>query len=181
MTQDIEPTNLCESCRKDLECFQMGIFERGTCNDYDPMSLEELLERDEFIRAIMVGTCPICGGEEAYDCENNAMLEDCTIGHCLECETHWCLECGYIFTYLEKGMKCPHWDLCEDCADKRGYLDPIEFMETMCPTCEHYDDGCLLEELSECDKARLYRCPNESDVSECPQIQELLPDYHGEH
>ena len=173
--QDIEPTNLCESCRKELECFQIGIFERENCDDYETMSLDELLERDEFIRAIMVGVCPKCGGEDTYDCENNSLLEDNTIGHCLECETYWCLECGYVFESLEEGMKCPHWNICEQCAEKRGYLDHFEFMETICPKCEYYDAGsCLLDDPLECDKQLLYICPFDSDVSECEEIQEFL-------
>ena len=171
--QHIEPTNLCETCWKELECFQKGIFERETCDQYDPLPLDELLERDEFVRAIMLGACPRCGSENTYGCENNPLLEDDTIGHCLDCDTYWCLECGYVFESVEKGVECPHWDICEQCADERGYLDQVEFMERICPTCEYYDDGCQLEDPLECEKQWQFLCPYDGNVSHCLRIEEF--------
>lgn len=174
--QDIEPTNLCETCKKQPECFEKGIFARESCTEYEPLPLDQLLERDEFVRGIMVGSCPKCGSEDTYDCENNPLLEDNTVGHCLDCETYWCLECGYVFETVGKGMQCPHWGICAECSDKNGYLDEVEFIEKVCPTCEHYSEGCQLEDPSECEKASQFRCPYDGIVSECPKIQEFLED-----
>jgi len=175
--ENIEPTNLCETCRKQLDCFQKGIFERETCRQYDALPIGELLERDRFVQAVMVGGCPECGSENTYDCENNPLLEDNTIGHCLECETYWCLECGYVFEKVEKGMQCPHWEICAHCSDEHGYLDDLEFMETICQKCEHYGNGCQLEDPADCDKQRQFLCPYEGDVSECPRIEEFLEEH----
>ena len=138
------------------------------------MPIGELLERDRFVRSVMVGTCPECGSENTYDCENNPLLEDNTIGHCLECETYWCLECGYIFEAVEKEATCPHWDICDQCSKEHGYLDLGTFIEKICPKCELYDNGCGLEEPLECEKQWRYRCPYDSDVSGCPRIEEFF-------
>lgn len=172
--EDIAPTNLCETCQKQFDCFKKGIFERETCDEYEPRQLEGLLEQDKFVRGVMVGTCPRCGSENTYDCENNPLLEDITVGHCLDCGTYWCLECGYIFKVVEKETACPHWDICDRCSKEHGYLDLGTFIEMICPTCELYDNGCRLEELLECEKQWRYRCPYDSDVSECPKIEEFL-------
>ena len=173
--QDMEPTNLCESCRKMPECFQKGIFERQTCDEYEPLSLDELAERDEFERAVMVGPCPRCGSENTSDCDNPLeLIRDPTVACCLDCGTYWCLECGYVFEKMEKGMECPHWEICGRCSQEHGYLDEIEFIDKVCPTCEHYDNGCQLEDPSECKKQWQYKCPYEPDVSECPKIEEFL-------
>ena len=171
---DIEPTNLCETCKKELQCFSKGIFERETCSEYGPLPLDELLERDEFVQAVMVGACPKCGSENAYDCENNPLLHDNTVGHCLDCETYWCLDCGYVFEEIQKGMECPHWKICGECAEEHGYLDEIEFIEKICPACEHYDNGCQLEDPLKCEKQWKHKCPYEPDVSQCPKMDELL-------
>ena len=167
----MEPINLCMTCRKMRECRAKGIFERDTCSEYEPFSLSELLERDRFVQALMVGPCPQCGSEDAYDCENNPLLEDVTVGHCLDCETYWCLECGYVFDKVEKGTQCPHWGICDQCYKEHGYLDVGDFVEKICPTCEHYEDGCLLEDPSQCEKEGEFLCPYHVDVSECPRIE----------
>ncbi|MBA7636432.1 hypothetical protein ES703_44051 [subsurface metagenome] len=173
--QDIEPTNLCETCRKMPECFQKGIFKREACDEYEPLSLGELVERDKFVRAVMVGACPRCGSDNTSDCDNPLeLVNDPTIAYCLDCGTYWCLECGHVFDLLEKGMQCPHWKICAECSDEHGYLGEGEFIERICPTCEHYDNGCQLEDRSKCDKEWQYLCPYVSDVSQCPKIQEFL-------
>jgi hypothetical protein len=172
----MEKNNLCETCWKEPECFlKKGIFERQTCSEYEPMPLDDLLERDEFVRDIMVGACPNCGSENVCDCESYPLLEldDSTVGHCLDCETYWCLECGYVFERIEKGIECPHWAICAECSQEHGYLDVIEFTDRVCSTCERYDD-CPLENLSECEKQSQYMCPYEPNISECPRLKGSL-------
>ncbi|MFP4642309.1 MAG: hypothetical protein ACLFPU_09080 [Dehalococcoidia bacterium] len=171
---DVERTNLCETCRKELECFQQGIFERESCEGYDPLPMNELLERDKFLRAVMVGPCPKCDSNNTYDCANNPQLEDELIGHCLDCETYWCIECGYIFEKAGRPKECPHWQICEQCSQEHGYLDVGEFVEKICATCEHFDNGCQLEDPSQCETQWQYRCPYDADVSECPEIDNFL-------
>lgn len=173
--QDIESTNLCETCRKKLECFQEGIFERKACDRCDSLPLDELIERDEFVQAVMVGACPKCGSENTTDCDNPLeLVKDPTIAYCLDCGTYWCLECGYVFKAAEKGMRCPHWGICAECSGEHGYLGQHEFIERICPECEHYDNGCQLEDPSKCDKEREYLCPYEDNISVCPRILEFL-------
>jgi len=134
---------------------------------------DRLLERDIFVQAAMNMACPECSSKNAQDCKNNPLLEDETIGHCLDCGIYWCLDCGYIFELVEEGMECPHWEICGDCSDEHGYLDQLEFMETICSTCEHYDDGCQLEDTLRCNKRGQLLCPYEGDVSNCPQVTEV--------
>lgn len=172
----IKPTNLCETCRKATECSQKGISARAVCEQYDPSPLDLLHLRDKFVEAVMVGACPRCGSKNTYDCDNplELVIADSTIGYCLDCESYWCLECGYVFRTIEKGTQCPHWRMCAECSDDKGYLSPDKFMERICPTCEHYDNGCRLEDPSECDKEKTYMCPSQYDLSECPKIKEFL-------
>lgn len=170
----MEPTNLCMTCKKMPDCLAKGDFGRETCSEYESHSISELLERDRFVRAFTVGACPVCGGHNTYDCENNPLLEDDLVGHCLDCETYWCLECGHIFESVEKEMECPHWPVCEQCYEEHGYLVLDEFIDTICPTCEHYDNECQLENLSDCEKLNSALCPYDANVSECPRIEELL-------
>ena len=173
--QDIEPTNLCETCRKKPECFQKGIFERQTCDECESMSLDELAERDEHERACLLGPCLKCGSENTSDCDNPLeLVKDQTVGYCFDCGTHWCLECSYIFEKMEKGVDCPHWEICGRCSQKHGYLDEIEFIDKLCPNCEHQDNGCQLEDPLECEKQWQYKCPFEPDISECSKIKEFL-------
>jgi len=172
--EDREATNLCQSCRKELECFRAGFFDRANCDEYEPMTLQELVHRDQFVRALIVGACPNCASEETEDCLDDPTLEDDTIGRCRDCGAYWCLECGYLLQGQEMHTKCPHWYICDECRETRGYLDPVEFTEKICSDCEHWDDGCLIEDPSECDKQKLYLCPFEGDISMCPRIQDFL-------
>ncbi len=162
VTEDIESTTLCGTCRKKLECFQKGICELETCNQYEPLQEDEIIE------------CPECGSKNIHDCENSPLLEDDTIGQCLDCGIYWCLECGYVFESVEEGMECPHWEICADCSDEHRYLDWVEFTETICSTCEHYDNGCQLEDTLQCDERSQLLCPYESAVSVCPKIEKML-------
>ena len=164
--------NLCETCKKQPECFQKGISERGSCEDCEPLSVEEQLEKDEFIEATMVGLCPKCGSENTVDCEYEPSIEDITIGACLDCGAHWCSECGYVLK--GKGKSCPHWGFCGNCSAENGYLTLDEFIEKICPTCEYFDEGCQLEDPSECKKGVQFLCPYEEDVSNCPQLRKYL-------
>lgn len=172
--EDIEPTDLCETCRKQFDCVEKGIFERKTCDEYEPRQLEDWLEHDKVVREFMVGACPRCSGENTYDCENNPLLENITVGHCLDCETYWCLECSYIFKVVEKEATCPHWDICNRCPKELCCLDLGTVIEKECPTCKFYDNGCRLENPRECEHRWAYRCPYESDFSECPKIEKFL-------
>lgn len=157
-----------------LQCWEKGILERETCSEYEELPLGALLERDEFVRGVMVGTCPRCGSGDTYDCDKNPLLEDETIGHCLDCEAYWCLECGYLFETVKQEMECPHLGICAECSEENSYLDFDEFMEKVCPTCEYYDEGCQLEDPSKCEKEAEFVCPYGSDVSECPRIESFL-------
>jgi hypothetical protein len=172
--EDIESTTLCGTCQKELNCFQKGIFGRKICVQYEPLPTVELLECDSFVGLAMVKACPECGSENYHDCENSPLLEDYTIGHCLDCGIYWCLECGYVFESVEEGMECPHWEICADCSDEHGYLDQLEFTETICSTCEHYDNGCQLEDTLQCDERSQLLCSYESTVSICPKIEKML-------
>ena len=173
-TEDIEPTTLCGTCQRELDCSQKGIFGRQICVQYEPLPTVELLERDSFVEAAMVKACPECGSENYHDCENSPLLEDYTIGHCLDCGTYWCLECGYAFESVEEGIECPHWEICDDCLEEHGYIGQLEFMETICSKCEHYDNGCQLEDPLQCDERCQSICPYESAVSICPRIEKML-------
>jgi hypothetical protein len=101
-----EPTNLCTTCENMPECLEVGILERETCNDYEPRSLDDLVEADKFVNEVMAGSCPRCGSENTNDCEVDSLVEDNTVGYCLNCATYWCLECGHIFKGAKKGMEC---------------------------------------------------------------------------
>lgn len=167
---DIESTTLCEGCQKENECLPKGVLERETCDQYEPLSVDELSESDELLHFVPGKVCPECGCKIIQDCKNNPLLEDDAIGQCLDCRTYWCLECGYIFKLVEKNMECPHWGICADCSEEHGYLSWIEFMETICPTCEYYDTDCQFEDSLQCDKQRQLICPHEADISQCPKV-----------
>ena len=177
--------NLCETCWNMPDCILIGIREREKCDEYDPMPMDELLERDAFVGAIMEGACPKCGSENTCDCEDYPLApeQDNTVGYCTDCGTYWCLECGYIFKEAKKGMQCPHWAICEECAEEHGYLcDFEEFMEKVCPTCEHHgESGCEIEWDSPCPRELEFHCPYGSSygtyhlpIRECPKIKDLL-------
>lgn len=173
--------DLCNSCQKILECIKKGIISQEICKEYEPLSLEEELERNEFIDSIMVGPCPKCGNENTYDCGSTPPLKDETIGHCLNCETYWCIECGYVFKAKSKGIylteklgECPHWQFCGGCSKKKGYLDLDEFMDKICSKCEYYKEGCQLEDPTECEKEEGVVCPYRANVSECSELRNFL-------
>ena len=174
--EDKEPTILCRTCLKMPECLQRGIFDQETCDQYQPLSLDELVEHDAFSDSVMVGTCPKCGNENTCEDDNplDILITDPTVGHCRDCGVYWCLECGFVFRLVERGTKCPHWWICAKCSGEMGYMNEVEFIEEICPTCEHYDHGCRLEDPSECDKESQYTCPYEGNVSECPKIEGFL-------
>jgi len=171
-----EPRNLCNTCWYMTACFEKGITSRETCDDYTPLSLELLHEQDEFIDQIKTGACPKCGSNNTYDCDNplELIVEDNTIGYCLDCSAYWCLECGYVFKEIRKHMQCPHWRLCAECSDEHGYLDGGQFIEEICPSCEHYDDGCMLEDPLKCEKQSTFLCPYADNVSACPKVKGLI-------
>jgi len=155
-----------------------GIFEREDCEDYEPLSPEELLEKEEFVDAIMVGPCPECGSENTINCENEPSIQDITVAACLDCKAHWCTECGYVFKEKEKA--CPHWGFCRSCSKEKGYLDLDEFMEKICPACEHSKEGfCQLEDPSECEKETYLLCPYKEDISNCPELRKFLKEFEG--
>ena len=173
--QDIERNNLCQTCWNMSSCSSQGIFERQACEHYEPMTLNEVAERDEFTRMVMVGSCPECGSKNTSDCDSPIeLIRDPTIGYCFDCGKYWCLECGHVCEQIEKGMEWPHWEICALCAQEHGYLDGGEFIDKICPTCEHYDYGCKLEDPLKCEKQWQYMCPYEPIYWECPKIQELL-------
>jgi hypothetical protein len=114
------------------------------------LSLDERVKMDEFIRANTVGFCPNCGSAHTSDCDSPLeLIDDPTVGHCFDCGIYFCLECGYISNKLGKGLGCPHWQICDKCAEEQGYS--LEFG---------------LDGRSE--------CPYASDVSECPKIKKAL-------
>lgn len=170
-----EPTNWCVTCRKAYKCVLKGVFQQQVCSEYERASVFELLDPEEITDAIMVGSCPRCGGSNTHDCEDEGLLGDITIGHCLDCEAFWCLECGYMFVNVRDGTRCPHWEICARCSDDHGYLNEGEFVQVVCPLCEHYDEGCQLEDPSECAKSP--GCPYEGDITRCPEIIELLEEH----
>ena len=103
--EDTESTTLCGTCQNELDCSKKGIFGLKICVQYEPLSTVEIRE------CSMVKACPECGSENYHDCENSPLLEDYTIGHCLDCGIYWCLECGYVFESVEEGIECPHWEI----------------------------------------------------------------------
>lgn len=174
--------NICVACGKRLGCLQEGISERENCPDFQPLSseavskklsTEEQLAATEFMESLMVGSCPECGSKEVTDCRHEPAIDDICVGACLACGIHWCLECGYVFKKEER-KRCPHWEFCGVCSAENGYLTLDEFMEKVCPTCEHYDEGCRLEDPSKCDKESQLRCPYEAAPSECPKFGKYL-------
>jgi len=130
---------------------------------------------NEFLRQVMVGACPKCGSENTDDCENDLVIDDITIGHCFDCGTYWCLECGYIFRPGEERQECPHWGICHECSTQNEYMSEDAFFTKICPTCEDYseEDGCQLADLSLCEKRKQFCCPY-VDFSECPKLAESL-------
>ena len=172
--EDIESTTLCAICQKELECFQRGIFGREICIQFEHLPTVELIEHDSFAGVAAVKACPRCGSENFHDCEDDPLLEDYTIGNCLDCGIYSCLECGYVFKSVEEGIECPHWEICGDCSDEHGYFNKPDFTEKICSKCEKFDNGCQLEDPSHCDEQSELLCPYESTISVCPKIGKML-------
>jgi len=135
-----------------------GIIEKDRCGEFEPLSLEEIMDRQRFISQIMVGPCPACGSENTVDCEGDPAIEDLTVGHCFECSVFWCIECGKV---LEGSFCCEHWAICRECSEEHGYMMLDEFMDKICPKCEYWADGCTLEDPTECEHEYEYQCPYE--------------------
>ena len=63
---------------------------------------------EEFVNAVMVGSCPRCGSSQTSDCENDPEINELLVGRCYECGQLWCTECEKL---LERNaLKCPCWD-----------------------------------------------------------------------
>ena len=90
------------------------------------MALVEKYEsEEEFVAAIMVGSCPNCGSASARDMEGIPGVDDATIGFCCECGLVWCTECGITL----KELPCKHWDVCDKCnRPKDEYGGCIEYL-----------------------------------------------------
>ncbi len=172
----MKKANLCDTCWKRTDCFSKGIFKRDECNDYDPMSLDDLTERDKFINEIMVGPCPKCGSANTSDCESSLELtiNDPTLGNCLDCGIYWCSECGCIIEGATTGIICEHWGICEECHIENDYVSIGEFLDRICPSCENYHDGCQLEDPSECKKEHELCCPFRGAIYECSRIKDFV-------
>jgi hypothetical protein len=82
-----------------------GVGERDSCEYFDPLSFDEIVERERFISAIMVGPCPACKSDNTVNCDGDPSIDDPTVSHCLDCNTYWCIECGKI---LKEPFKCRH-------------------------------------------------------------------------
>ena len=65
---------------------------------------------EEFVRSIMIGDCPACGGTETGDCEDDPDVDDICVGRCFACRSLWCCECGQLFP---KGQTA-----CSQCLDE---------------------------------------------------------------
>lgn len=175
---EMEPTDLCLTCQNNFAC-TIQIFtedyRKETCDEYDPIPLEQLIECDERINAAVVGPCPVCGSSDTYDCQRNRLIEDGLVCHCLNCDSYWCKECRHVFDEIAKGVQCLHWKICDPCFEEHHYLSLGEFNEKICSTCG-YSESCgeLFDDTNdECWKTKLFLCPHEGNVSECANIQEF--------
>ena len=69
--------------------------------------LDELVamfdDPDEFIRHIMVGSCPKCGSDDTGNCEDDPESGNPFVNTCYQCGAHWCDNCGDI---LEDAGSC---------------------------------------------------------------------------
>jgi hypothetical protein len=170
----MEPANLCRDCRCAPECFLDGVAGAQVCSRHEPMSIDELLEKDRILRHVLIGVCPACGSSDVYDCENTPLFEDVTVGHCLHCDTYWCLVCGHVFEAAEKGNLCPHWAVCRQCSEEHGFYNEDHLLLQVWPACDQKDDGCRFEDPSQSKKRHHLLCPHLGDVSGCPTIRERL-------
>jgi hypothetical protein len=53
---------------------------------------------------------------------------------------------------------------------EKGYSNLGELIDNTCPVCNHYNDGCQLEDSSQCE----FMCPYDRNIAECPKIEEFL-------
>jgi len=114
-----EQKHLCSVCWKMPECFEKGIAEKTACDHFEPISLDDLVGRDESMNQSLAGKCPKCRSANIHDCDSplEAGVEDPTIGYCVDCETYWCLECGRILDTNELKSECQHWMICNQCPN----------------------------------------------------------------
>jgi hypothetical protein len=137
---------------------------------------EMRLQRDKFVREILVGDCPRCRSSNTHvcsapdfvpdiegkpmkigsECSVARMLDDPCIGHCDDCDYLWCLECGSELSM--DNPNCGHWAICGECA-----VEEVKFSLTE----EDLDKlWVCLADLPE------DACPFEAQVFDCPKIQE---------
>ena len=116
-----EPNDLCETCQKKLPCLGRAVSGRQACDEYEPLSLDELVENDRIVASWLVGACPGCGSEHTSDCDSRLeTARDPTKAYCFECGTYWCLACGYVFRKDRQEIVCPHWRICSECSEGYG-------------------------------------------------------------
>jgi hypothetical protein len=98
-------------------------------------AMDEMVQQyetaEDFVAAVLTGACPKCGSQSVRDCEKVMGRNDPTVGMCLDCGQHWCLECGYMFA--DQNDACPHWAICEECQSSQ----------------ENPEHGCL-QDSSDC-------------------------------
>ena len=78
-------------------------------------AVAEDMSEEEFADSIFIGDCPSCGSSKITNCEDEAGIEDPTVGRCLDCRALWCSECGELFSKNQKA--CGHWQVCDRCED----------------------------------------------------------------
>jgi hypothetical protein len=78
----------------------------------DPSLVSYLLDNaanssnvEEFISKLMIGECPKCRSSSTVD-GDAPPVNDITVGICLACGCHWCLECGNVFPKGETSCSC---------------------------------------------------------------------------
>jgi hypothetical protein len=102
-------------------------------------ALQRARSEEEFIQMVMVGVCPKCKSGNTKDCERELGIEDSTVGHCMDCDTYWCLECGATLENPQEA--CGHygsiWAQLEEIMmelGESGRLDPAsvrKFLERL--------------------------------------------------
>jgi len=137
---------------------------------------EMRLQRDDFIREIMIGNCPKCGSPNIHDCSAPEfvpdiegkpmkigsecpvarMLDDPCIGHCDDCGYLWCLECCSGLSI--ENPNCEHWKICEKC-------DVEEVISEM----DEEELSNLWISIEDCINKGI--CPYEGQIFECPKIK----------
>ena len=73
-------------------------------------AFEKSATGEEFVRSVMIGDCPKCGGSKTGDCEKDTEIEDPCVGRCFDCGQLWCLDCGELFAAGRPiEHDCPFW------------------------------------------------------------------------